>query len=65
MSRRPCIHWRNPCPGVHSDLSSAAALASADEDAAALGIDVALGEGERLADPQPGAPEEDDQRLRA
>jgi hypothetical protein len=41
-----------PRPGIHAGLASAAALASADEDAASLSVEVALREGEGLADPQ-------------
>jgi hypothetical protein len=34
----------------------------ADQDGAARAIQVALGEGERLADAKPGSPQQDDQR---
>ncbi len=44
-------------PFVHADLAAAAALAVADQDRAAARVEVALGERERLLDPQPGAPQ--------
>ena len=50
-----------PGPLVHADLAAAAALAAAHEQRAAAGVEVGLGERERLVDPQPGAPEHDDQ----
>jgi hypothetical protein len=40
--------------------STYAALAVADEQRAAVGVEVGLIERERLADPQPGAPQHDD-----
>ena len=54
-----------PGPSVHADLASAAAFASAHKDAASFWVQVALGKGERLADPQPGGPEQNDQRSSA
>jgi hypothetical protein len=51
-----------PPPGVHADLATAAALPSADEDAATSRVEVALRERQRLVDPQPRAPEQHDQR---
>jgi hypothetical protein len=50
-----------PGPVVHADFAAAAALAAADEDRAAAGVEVSLGERECLVDAQPGAPEHDDQ----
>jgi hypothetical protein len=50
-----------PGPAVHSNLTAAAALAAADEDRAAAGVEVSLGERERFVASQPGAPEHDDQ----
>jgi hypothetical protein len=58
--------WRRvevlPSPGIHADLTAAAALAASDEDAAPGGIEVAFGERQRLVDPQTRAPEQHDQR---
>jgi hypothetical protein len=51
-----------PAPLVHPDLASATALAVADEHRSALGVEIVLGERERLLDPQPGAPQDDDPR---
>jgi hypothetical protein len=45
-----------------SDLSATAALAATNQDSAALLVQIGFGQTERLADPQPGAPEQDDQR---
>jgi hypothetical protein len=50
-----------PPPAVHPDLTPLAALAVANQDGAALGIEIALAQGERLTDPKPGAPDHDDQ----
>ena len=49
-----------PRPAIHTDLAALIALAMADEQRAAFGIEVGLVERERFADPQPGAPEYDD-----
>src|SRR5690348_11191713 len=49
-------------PGVHPDLATPAAFASADQDAATRRIEVALGEREGFVDPHPRALEQDDQR---
>ena len=49
-----------PGPAVHADLAAATALPAADEDRAAAGVEVSLGERERFVDAQPGAPEHDD-----
>ena len=43
-----------PRPVVHADFAAADALAAADEDRAAAGVEVGLGEGERFVDAQPG-----------
>jgi hypothetical protein len=51
-----------PCPAVHSDLASLAAFAVPDEHRSARFFQVALLERESFTDPQPGAPEEHDQR---
>ena len=51
-----------PRPAVHPDLASLAALPAPDKHRAARAVEVALLERERLADPQPGTPEQDDQR---
>ena len=49
-----------PGPVVHANLAATAALAAADEDRAAAGVEVSLGERERFVDTQTGAPEHDD-----
>ena len=54
-----------PAPVVHPDLATTAALAAADQERAAARIEVTLVEVERLLDPQPGAPENDDQSSNA
>jgi hypothetical protein len=51
-----------PRPAVHPDLAAFAALPTADEDRAALSIQVALVQGESFTDPQARAPEQDNQR---
>jgi hypothetical protein len=51
-----------PAPVVHSHLAAAVTLATADQQRAAARVEVALVEVERLLDPQPGAPEHDNQR---
>src|SRR4030081_3839544 len=50
-----------PCPAVHPDLAPLAAFPSPDEHGAAAAIKIALLESERFADPQPRAPQQDDQ----
>jgi hypothetical protein len=50
-----------PGPVVHADLAAAAALAAPHQQRSAARIEVGLGKRERLADPQAGAPEHDDQ----
>jgi hypothetical protein len=56
-----CSH----APAVHADLAALAALAATDQDAAGRRVQVAFGKGERLADPQAGAPQQHDERLGA
>jgi hypothetical protein len=51
-------------PIVHADFAAAAALAAADEDCAAAGVEVSLAERERFVDAQAGAPQHDDQSAR-
>jgi len=51
-----------PGPAVHPDLAPLAAFPAADEHGAAGCVQIALLEAERLADPQPGTPEQHDQR---
>src|SRR5438270_8966779 len=51
-----------PRPSVHPDLSALTALSTSDEYSAAGAIEVALLERKRFADPQPGTPEQHDQR---
>jgi len=51
-----------PSPTVHTDFASLAALPAPDKHSATGAVQVALLERERLADPQPGAPEQHDQR---
>ncbi len=50
-----------PSPVVHPDLATPAALAAADEQRTGAWVQVALMKIERLLNPQPGAPEHDDQ----
>src|SRR5215211_179531 len=50
-----------PAPVVHRDLAAMAALAAADKERAAAPVEVALVELERLLDPEPGPPQNDDQ----
>jgi hypothetical protein len=50
-----------PRPSVHSDFSPLASLPAPDENCAAGSVEVALLKRERFADPQSGAPEQDDQ----
>jgi hypothetical protein len=50
-----------PRPVVHPDLAAAATLAAPHQQRTAARIEVGLGERERLADPQPSAPQHDDQ----
>jgi hypothetical protein len=52
----------NPCPAVHPHLAALAALPPPDEDRAARSVEIALMNSKRLADPQPGTPEQHDQR---
>jgi hypothetical protein len=68
--QRPCRQLRPlrgpraevfPAPVVHPDLATAAALALAHQERAAARIEVTLVEVERLLDPEPGAPENNDQ----
>jgi hypothetical protein len=51
-----------PGPVIHSHLAAPAALTAADEDGASRSVEVTLGEIKRLADPETGAPQDDDQR---
>src|SRR3954453_4004578 len=50
-----------PGPIVHADFAATAALAAADEDCAAAGVEVSLRERKRFVNAQPGAPEHHDQ----
>jgi hypothetical protein len=54
-----------PAPLVHADFAATAALAVADQERPAARVEVVLGEGERLLDAQPGAPQDDDHRSHA
>ena len=54
-----------PRPPIHADLAALAAFASADEDRAALAVEVTLRQGQGFADAQAGAPQHDDQRSNA
>jgi hypothetical protein len=56
---------RRPSPRVHADLAPAIVLAVPDQNRTATLIKIGLGQRERLLDPQPGAPEHDDQRVEA
>jgi hypothetical protein len=51
-----------PAPAVHTDLAAFTAFPAANNDAATYGVEVALGERERFADPQSRSPKHDDQR---
>ena len=65
---RPCAQPRPqvlPAPVVHADLAPTAALAVADQQRAAPGVEVVLCERERFVDAQAAAPEHDDQRAQA
>ena len=50
-----------PCPSVQPDLSPLASLPAPDENCTAGAVEIALLKRERFADPQSGAPEQDDQ----
>jgi hypothetical protein len=50
-----------PAPAVHADLAALASLALAQKDAPARDVEVAFGERERLADAEPGPPQQHDQ----
>jgi hypothetical protein len=50
-----------PCPAVHPNLAPLAAFPSSDEHRATATVKIALLESERFADPQPRAPQQDDQ----
>jgi hypothetical protein len=54
-----------PGPVVHADFAAAASLAAAHQHGAAARVEIGLGERERFADPQPGAPQQDDQAAQA
>src|SRR5947209_6443487 len=54
-----------PRPPVHAYLATPPAFASAHGEGSARAVDVGLGEVECFADPQPGSPEDDDQRSQA
>jgi hypothetical protein len=49
-----------PRPAIHSDLAALIALTVADEQRATDRVEVGLVERERLADPNPGTPQDDD-----
>jgi hypothetical protein len=49
-----------PCPAVHPDLATFAALSVPDRDRTTHPVKIAFGEGERFADPEPGTPQHDD-----
>jgi hypothetical protein len=51
-------------PSGPSRLSALAAFAAPNEHGAAAAVKIALLEGERFADPQPGTPQQDDQRAK-
>ena len=50
-----------PRPAVHPDLPPATTLSSTDQDGPPLAVKIGLSQRQRLADPQPGTPEHDDQ----
>jgi hypothetical protein len=49
-----------PRPAIHSDPAALIALTVADKQRATDRVEVGLVERERLADPQPGTPQDDD-----
>ncbi len=51
-----------PGPAVHSDLAALPALASSYQDGTAQTVKIGFGKIQCLPDPQPGAPEQHDQR---
>ena len=53
-----------PGPSVHPDLATLATLATPDEHRAAGSVQVALLQGERFADAESGAPQQNDQRTK-
>src|SRR5947209_20318078 len=53
-----------PCPAIHPNLAPLATFPSPNEHRAAGAVEVALVECERFADPQSGAPQQDDQRAK-
>jgi hypothetical protein len=59
--QHPWLQLR-PRPAVHTNLPTATAFAATCQNRAAGGVEVGLGEIERLADPQPGPPQDHDQR---
>jgi hypothetical protein len=54
-----------PCPAVHADLAAATTLSLANDDCAASGVEVGLGQLEGFADPQPGTPQQNDEATQA
>jgi hypothetical protein len=50
-----------PRPAIHSDLAALAAVPAADQHGTSIGVEVAFGQRESLADPQSGSPEHDDE----
>jgi hypothetical protein len=54
-----------PSPVVHADLAALAALATPNEDRPARSIKVGFLKSDGFADPQPGAPQQHDQRTEA
>jgi hypothetical protein len=50
-----------PSPLVHPDLAPLTALAAAHQDRAPHRVEVAFGQAEALADPQPSPPQDNDQ----
>jgi len=54
-----------PGPVIHADFPPPAALAAPDHYRTPTRVEVGLAECERLGDPQPGAPEHDDQAAQA
>lgn len=51
-----------PCPAVHPDFAPFAGFPASNEHVAAAAVKIALLEGERFADRQPGAPQQHDER---
>src|SRR4051794_27394803 len=61
---KPRLHLL-PTPAIHADLAALAALATTHEHSTGRDVQIAFGERERLADAQPGTPQQHDKRPRS